>query len=136
MTTRAETEAALARAEADWRRTNDDLVKAQAKLAKANAGWDKVVADRRKGDTDRRKASGVWDHRFPDRRKADSDRRIPETDLAVLSQAVTERHGAYIFRSKAKADCAAAEARLNTASAERDKAIAALGALNRTRRST
>jgi len=45
-----------------------------------------------------------------------------------------ERQGAYTHRSKAETDFAAAHARLNAASEERDKVIAALDALNRPRR--
>lgn len=134
MSTRVELEAARARTEADWRRANDDLVKARAKLAEANAGWDKVVADRRQADTDRRRSDTVWDRTFPDRRKAGSERRISAADIAAFSQTVTERHGAYVYRSKAEADCAAAQARLNAASAQRDKIITALDALNRVQR--
>src|ERR1039458_10345500 len=114
MSTRDELEAARARTDADWRRTNDDLDKAQAKLAKANAGWDKIVANRRKTDTDRRKRDTAWDRKFPDRRKAGSDRRILATDIAALSQTVTERHGAYVYRSKAEANCTAALQRMQS----------------------
>jgi len=100
-------------------------------LTKANSDWDWIVADRRKAGTDRRKAGAVWDQRFPDRRKADSERRIPEADITALAKAVADRHEAYLEQSNAEADWTAAIVRLNMATAERDKAIAAVDALNR-----
>ncbi len=130
MSKRVELEAARARAEADWRSANNHLVESRAKLAEANAGWDKVVADRRKTDTDRRKSDTAWARTFPDRRMAGAERRISAADIAAFSQVVTQRHGAYVYRSKAEADCAAAQASMNAASAERDKVIAALDVLN------
>src|SRR5487761_2205937 len=117
--TRAELEIALARAETEWRRANDDLDKAKAKLAGANAGWDMIA-------TDRRKVITAWDRTFADRRTADSDRRIPEADITALSQAVAARHKAYLDLSNAETGRGAAEARLNAATSERDKATAAL----------
>lgn len=127
--TRAELEIALARAETEWRRSNDDLDKAKAKLAGANAGWDMIATDRRSTATDRRKAITAWDRTFADRRTADSDRRIPEADITALSQAVAARHKAYLDLSNAEAGRGVAEARLNAATSERDKAAAALEAL-------
>jgi len=56
MTPRAELEAAVAKAEADWRRAGEDLNRAEAARAKAHADWDKEAADRRRADSDRRAA--------------------------------------------------------------------------------
>lgn len=136
MSTRAELEAGLAQAEADWRRARDSLDKAQAERAKAIAAWDKVLNDRRKTSTDRRKPGTAWEQTFPDRREAGSDRRIPESDIAAFSKTVADQHDAYLSRDKAEAAWAAGELRLNTASAERDKAAAALDALTRAQRKT
>ena len=137
MIKRKELEAALATAEADCRRANDDFHKAQADRAKANADWDKVVTDRLKGDLDRRKARTVWDQTFPDRRKADAD-------LAALSKAVADRQQAFFAMSdaetewvkaeaamsKAEVEWVKAEAKLHMATAKRNEIIAALDELN------
>ena len=136
MSTRAELEASVAQAEADWRRARDGLDKAQAERAKANAAWDKVLSDRRKARTDRRKLGTAWEQTFPDRREAGSDRRIPESDIAAFSKRVADQHDAYLSRDKAEAAWTAAELRLNTASADREKAAAALDALTRAQRKT
>ena len=45
MSKRTELEAALAKAEADWRKANDVLDKAEAARTKAHSDWDKAVAD-------------------------------------------------------------------------------------------
>jgi hypothetical protein len=132
MTTRAELEAAVARAEAKWRAARHDLDLAQAELAKASAVWDQSIADRRKASTDRRKPGTVWNGAFPDRRIATTGRRMRDTDIAAFSKKVSDQHRTYLDLSKARADFAAAKARADTASLERDQAIAALGALDRT----
>ncbi len=131
MSTRAELEAMLARTETDWRKAEDALNKARAERDRAEADWDKVLADRRKSESDRRKPGSVWDKEFPDRRNAGADRRRAEAAFAAFAKAVSDRHQAYIGRDKAVADCAMAEARLNTANAARKHAIAALEALER-----
>lgn len=136
MSARFELEADLAKAEADWLRAKADLDRAQANLAKANADWDWIGTDRRKAGTDRRKSSAVWDQRFPDRRELGADRRSPGTDIAAFSKMVADQHDAYLRRSKPEDDLANAEASLNATTAVRNKAIAALDALNRTRRNT
>lgn len=131
MNTRAELEAALARAEADWRRARDDMDKARAALASANTGWDKVVSDRRQAPVERRKANTNWEATFTDRRKSLSDRRIPVADINALSKAVTDQHKAYLERSQAEADLTDAASNLKAASDARDKTIAALNQLKR-----
>lgn len=137
MTRRKELVAALATAEAECRKANDDFHKAQSDRAKAKADWDKIVAGRLKADLDRRKAGTVWDQRFPDRRKADAD-------LAALSKAVADGQKAYFAMSDAEAEWVKAEATMrkaefewvkaeanqNTATATRNAIIAALGELN------
>jgi multidrug resistance efflux pump len=131
MSTRAEFEAALAQAEADWARANEALEQARARLIEANADWDQVVSDRRRADTDRRKAGAVWDRMFPDRRKASADRRSAQADIAALSKAVAERNDAYTRRSNAESDWAEAEARLNAAAGARHIAAADLDGFGR-----
>ena len=126
MSTRAELEAALAKAEDDWRRANDDMEQAQAGRAKANADWNKVDADRRKAVADRRKPGSTWDKSFPDRRHADADRRSRDADVVAFSKAVADRHQAYIALSQAEANWAKAERKLKTAIEARNRAIAAL----------
>ena len=118
MSTRAELEAALQKAEADWRAASYDLDMAQAERTKANANWDQLITDRRKTVTDRRKSGAVRNGPFPDRRIATTDRRKRNNGIAALAKTVTDQHGTYLARSKAEADYAAAKARLDTASAE------------------
>src|ERR1039457_4754773 len=105
---RKELEAALATAEADCRRANDDFHKAQADRAKANADWDKVVTDRLKADVDRRKTGTAREQTFPDRRKADAD-------LAALSKAVADRQQAFFAMSDAETEWVKAEAAMSKA---------------------
>lgn len=138
MSTRAELEAALAKAQADWRQANDELDKAQADRAKANAVWDSLITgqrkdelDQRRADADRRKADEVLDRLIPDQRSADADRRNSESAFAAFSRIVAARHQAYLERSHAESVWAAAAATLITAIAERKSAIAALDELNR-----
>ena len=130
MSTRAELESALTKAGADWHRASDAMDRAHADRAKANADWDQIVTDRRKSGADRRKPGTGWNQALPNRRNADADRRIQEADIAALATAVADRHKAYLGRAKAEADRATAEAGLNAATIERDKAITALDALN------
>jgi hypothetical protein len=137
MLTRAELEAALAKAEADIREARDDLDRALPELAKANADWEKVADHRRKAGADRRKEGSMWDHAVADRRKVDADRRDSEPDrdgadasLAVLIKVVAERDRAFKARMQAAADCADAEARRNVAVARRGQAAVALHRLN------
>ncbi|MBE0620939.1 MAG: hypothetical protein IH605_10130, partial [Burkholderiales bacterium] len=47
MSTRAELEAALAKAEADWRRANERLDQKQTERTEANDAWVRANADRR-----------------------------------------------------------------------------------------
>jgi hypothetical protein len=136
MSTRAEVEAALQKAEARWHAASNDLALAQAERTKANAKWDQLIADRRKTVTDRRKSGAVWNGPFSDRRIAAADRRMLDDGIAALAKKVTDQHGTYLARSKADADCAAAKARLDAASTERDRAVAALDALDRADRAT
>ena len=130
MNTRAELEATLEKAEAEWHRASDELDDARAEEARAHACWDKVVADRRMADTDRRNPGAVWDNRFPDRRKPDSDRRDPRAELRALSKAVADRHRAYADLVDAEDRLARAELRRNSASAERNRVIVALAELD------
>jgi hypothetical protein len=131
MSTRTELEASLQKAEAAWRAASHDLEAAQAELGRASGSWDQLIADRRKVKTDRRKSNAVWNGPGPDRRVATVDRRQRDDGIAALSKAVADQHSTYLARSKAESDCAAAKARLDRASAERSKAIAALDALGR-----
>lgn len=138
MNTRAELEAALAKAQADWRWANDELDKAQTDRAKANAAWDEFVtgrhavdADQRKIDADRRKTDEVLDKLLPDQRVADADRRTANAEIAAFTRLVADRHKAYLERSHAESAWATAAATLITAIAERKNAIAALDELNR-----
>ncbi|MBE0614347.1 MAG: hypothetical protein IH604_11820 [Burkholderiales bacterium] len=131
MSTRAELEAVLAKAETAWQKANDALRVARAVELKANAEWVRVAGDRRKSGNDRRKSTAVWHNAFPDRRKANTERRISESDIAVLSRLVTERNVAYTDRGKAVEERVQAEARLKTASAERDRVIAELEKMKR-----
>ncbi|MFH1602642.1 MAG: hypothetical protein ABIH03_01900, partial [Pseudomonadota bacterium] len=64
MSVRAELEAALAAAEANWRKASEHLDKVQTERARANAEWDRIVNDRRSGSGDRRKANSFWNHAF------------------------------------------------------------------------
>jgi chromosome segregation ATPase len=130
MSTRADRKETLAKAEANWRRANDNVAKTQEERAKASAAWDKVVVDWRKAGTSRRKADTAWDRMVPDRRKTESDRRTAEADFIAFSKRVADQHGAYLAWSKAETEGAAAQARLKSAAAERDEAIAALDGLN------
>ena len=54
MSTRTELEAALAEAEADWRRAGENLDKKHAEPARANDAWDRALVARRE-------ARAVWD---------------------------------------------------------------------------
>src|SRR5487761_2409838 len=110
MSIRADLETAVAKVENDWRRANEDLDKARAARANVDLDWDKVGAGRR---------------------RRGADRRAPGGEILALCKAVADRHVAYTNRSKAEAVCATAAARLQAVAAERDKAIAALEALNR-----
>jgi len=74
MRTRAELEAALAKAEADWRRASERLDQRQAERGEANEEWSRLSADRRGGGGDRRSGTG-------DRRKSEADRRSAEIAL-------------------------------------------------------
>ena len=130
MATRAELEAALERAEADWRKAVEELGKAQASQAKASADWDKVVSERRKADTDRRKPGAVFNNAFPERRKPDTDRRSASAEVEALSRAVAERHKSYVDRNAAEEAWAAAQAKLKSAAAKRNAAIMALKELD------
>jgi len=56
MSTRAELEAALANAEANWRRASERLDKTQAERARANEEWVLAHADRRGAGGDRRRS--------------------------------------------------------------------------------
>lgn len=138
MSARVELEAALARAQAEWRRANDEMDRVQADRAKANAIWDEIVAsqckadaNRRKVDRDRRKADEVLDMVIPDQRMSDADRRTEKSALAAFSEIVAARHKAYLDRSTAEAAWAAAAANLIAAIAQRKDAIAALAELSR-----
>lgn len=131
MSIRADLETAVAKVENDWRRANEDLDKARAARANVDLDWDKVGAGRRRRGANRRNAGMGWDQAFPDRRNPDADRRAPGGEILALCKAVADRHVAYTNRSKAEAVCATAAARLQAVAAERDKAIAALEALNR-----
>ncbi len=131
MSIRADLEAAIAKAEDDWRRAHEDLDRARAARAKVDLDWDKVGAGRRRRCASRRNAGMGWDQSFPDRRNPDAERRAPGGEILALCKAVADRHEAYTNRSKAEAGCATAEARLQAVTAERNKAIAALEALNR-----
>ena len=131
MSIRADLEAAVAKAEDDWRRANEDLDKARSVRAKVDLDWDKVGTGRRRRGANRRNASMSWDQAFPDRRNPDADRRAPGGEILALCKAVADRHEAYTNRSKAEAGCATAEARLQAVTAGRDKAIVALETLNR-----
>lgn len=129
MIKRAELEAVLAEAEIGWRRAMDELELARAHRDNANARWDSVVNERRKADADRRKSGAAWNQAALDRRNPDAVRRRADAGLVALSKEVADRDKAYTERSKAEADCADAQARLNTATAERKRAIAALDGL-------
>jgi hypothetical protein len=107
MTTRAELEAALAKAEADWRRASDELDGAQEVRAKANADWDQQVAERR--TEDRRKTVTIWD-KFAERRKAVADRRNAHTARDQANAAWDQAHAA---RSQARAAWEQARAALD-----------------------
>ena len=74
MSTRAELEATLAKAEADWRRANERLEQRKAEHGKANDAWLRASAERRTGNGDRRTGGG-------DRRKSEGDRRSAEIAL-------------------------------------------------------
>ena len=130
MSTRADREATLAKAEAGWLWAKDNFDKAQAERAKATAAWNKVVIDWRKASINRRKAATAWDRIVPDRRITESDRRTAEADFIAFSKRVAEQHDAYLVWSKTEAEWAAAKARLESAAAERDEAIAALRGLS------
>ncbi len=130
MSTRTDREEALAKAETDWRRANDNVAKTQEKRARASAAWDKVIVDWRKSGAGRRKVDTAWDRTVPDRRKLESDRRTAEADFIAFSKRVADQHGAYLAWSKAETEWAAAKARLKSAGAARDDAIAAMGGLN------
>ncbi len=134
MSTGDDFEAALAKAEVDWRRANDDMEKAQAERAKASADWGKVDADRRKAVADRRKPGTSWDNAFPDRRNADANRRSRDADVAAFSKTVADRHKAYTALSQAEANWAEAERKLKTAIEARNNAIAALAEHQRLQR--
>ena len=136
MSTRADREETLAKAEADWRRANDNVAKAQEERAKASAAWSEVVVDWRKAGTSRRNTDAASDRMVPDRRKTESDRRIAEVDFIAFSKRLADQHDAYLGWSKAETEWAAAKARLKSAAAERDEAIAALDGLNRADRKT
>lgn len=138
MSTRAETEAAAANAEANWRKASDALDKAQVDRAMAIAAWDHVVSvqhkqevDRRKADEDRRRADATWSRVFPEKRNTDNDRREASVDFVTFSKSVAERHQAYVARKTAEAAWAAAATSLLAAISERDKAVTALDNLNR-----
>lgn len=138
MHTRTELDAALAKAEADWRRASDELVRAQAARVEANHNWDTLVTvqheqevDRRKASRDRRSAGAIGGIGFPDRRDPDSDRRKSRAVFVAFSKLVDERHKAYLARDYAEAALAVAEADLARAVAERQNAAAALEELNK-----
>ncbi|TSA11684.1 MAG: hypothetical protein D4R74_12695 [Betaproteobacteria bacterium] len=126
MTTNSGLEAALALAEAAWRRASEGLAQARTNWAEANDAWEKLISDRRAPGTDRRKSRKPLPQGFPDRRKSGNDRRIPEADIDALSRLVTERHNAYLKRGKAEADLASAGIALDAAAERREKAAAAL----------
>ena len=130
MSTRIELESALASAEAEWRRANDSVSKARAERDRVHANWGRVVNDRRKSEGDRRKAGNNAYQAVFDRRSAYSDRRVRDADIAALSKAVADRHEAYLDLSKADETWTRAMAGLNLATAERDRAIAALKAFD------
>jgi hypothetical protein len=100
MSTRAELEAALAKAESDWRRAGENLDRKQAERARANDEWAKADADRRRAATERRKAGSVWNPPGIDRRMTDSDRRRAG---AVRDQANAEWDQALAARREARA---------------------------------
>lgn len=131
MSTRGELELALVKTQAEWSSAYLALDKAQTKRAKADAEWEKVLTDRRKASTDRRKSTSRWDQTVPDRRKASSDRRVADTDIAVFAKKVSDQHEAFLAQSGAETEYLAAEARLETAAAERDRIVSALAELNR-----
>ena len=130
MSTRAEREATLAKAEADWRLASNHFDEAQGVRDKANAAWNKVIIDWRKASPNRRKAGKAWDRIVPDRRIVESDRRAAEADFIAFSKRMADQHDAYLAWSEAEAEWVAARARLKSAAEARDKAIAALGGLN------
>ena len=131
MTTRAELEAALEKAEIERCTAHQDLETTRAGRTKADADWDRIITDRRGAVADRRKGGTLRNRAFPGRRVAAADRRNLDSGIGALSKAVAHQHQVYLARSKAEADCAAAEARLNAATAERDRALAALDGLRR-----
>jgi hypothetical protein len=131
MSTRAELEAVIAQAEAEWLKANDEIGKAQAVRATANANWDRVITAQRKVDSDRRTANGDWDKALPDQRKSDADRRTPDFDPVAFSKIVADRHKAYADWVNAEADWTQASADLITATRKRKNAIAVLDELDR-----
>ena len=131
MSTYSDLETALATAEAAWRRAREGMDEARTNWTEADDAWNKLLSDRRKPGIDRRKSRTTWNQAFPDRRKAGNDRRIPEADIDALSKLVSERHNAYLRRSKAEAELASAGIELDATTARRDKAVAALSNLKR-----
>lgn len=132
MSTRAELDAALAKAEAGWRNANDELEEVQSARARATANWDNVVkfqhrqeVDRRRTGPDRRRADASG-RVFPDQRNAGYDRRREKADFIAFSKVVADRHEAYLARNNAETAWAAAVANLHSAIVEREKAVAAL----------
>ena len=131
MTTRAELGAALEKAEIERCTAHHDLETTRADRTKADADWERIITERRGAVADRRKGGALRNGAFPGRRVAATDRRNLDSGIGALSKAVAHQHQVYLARSKAEADCAAAEARLNAATAERDRALAALDAIKR-----
>ena len=126
-------EAALAKAEADWRMASDEFDKARALLIKSNASWDKFVNGRRQIESDRRKAAGhgpsvreIWNWIVNDRRGEKSERRKARSKLFAFSKDAADQRGAFIERSKAEAGLAETSAKLIAAIGARQKARAAL----------
>ena len=100
MSTRAELEAALVKAEADWRRASEQLDKTQAERTRANEAWVLAHGERRDGGSDRRGAGVGVRKAFAERRKAVADRRSAD---AARDQANADWDQALAARRDARA---------------------------------